>query len=61
MKHRGVKIVTRKVTRYEVQTVDGRKLKTFASAGKARSWIDGYVKAVRDLAPRSAEPEERTR
>ena len=52
MKHRGVKIVPIKITRYEVRDVSGHKLKTFASASSAKHWIDGYFKAYNDLAPK---------
>ena len=51
IKHRGVKIVPVKVTRYEVRTVDNRKLKSFSTPAGARHWIDGYSKAIRDFTP----------
>lgn len=56
MKHRGIKIVPVKVTRYEVRHADGRKLKTFASPKAARAWIDGYMKALSQF---TREPEDR--
>jgi hypothetical protein len=52
IKYRGVKIVPVKVTRYEVRTVDNRKLKSFGATATARAWIDGYVTAVDKLVPR---------
>jgi hypothetical protein len=55
IKHRGVKIVAVKITRYEVRTVDNRKLKTFGSTSQARAWIDGYVEAVKSLTPKEPE------
>lgn len=45
MKHKGIKIVPVKVTRYEVRDVSGQKLKTFSNASAARAWIDGYMSA----------------
>jgi len=54
IKHRGVKIVPVKITRYEVRTVDNRKLKSFSSTSSAKAWIDGYMKAYTDLTPRAA-------
>lgn len=51
IKHRGVKIVPVKVTRYEVRTVDNRKLKSFSTPAGARHWIDGYSKAIKDFTP----------
>jgi hypothetical protein len=51
-KHRGVKIVPVKITRYEVRTVDGHKLKSFSSTASARAWIDGYLQAYRQLTPK---------
>lgn len=54
IKHRGVKIVPVRTTRYEVRTIDGRKLKAFGSTTSARAWIDGYMKAFNDLTPKQA-------
>jgi len=51
IKHRGVKIVPVKITRYEVRTVDNRKLKSFSTPAGARHWIDGYTKAIHDFTP----------
>jgi hypothetical protein len=51
IKHRGVKIVPVKTTRYEVRTVDNRVLKTFSTTSGARHWIDGYSKAIKDFTP----------
>ena len=56
IKHRGVKIVPIKITRYEVRDVSGHKLKTFASASSAKHWIDGYFKAYNDLTPKTVAP-----
>ena len=61
IKHRGVKIVPVKMTRYEVRTVDNRTLQTFSTTAKARAWIDGYSKAVRDLTPIEPPKVERAR
>jgi hypothetical protein len=55
IKHRGVKIVPVKITRYEVRTVDGRKLMTFGTPASARAWINGYLKAFADLTPKPVE------
>ena len=52
IKHRGVKIVPVKIIRYEVRTVDNRKLKAFGSTASAKAWIDGYMKAYTDLTPK---------
>ena len=56
IKHRGVKIVPVKTTRYEVRTVDNRKLMTFSTTASAKAWINGYLKAFNDLAPKAAPP-----
>ena len=45
--YQGVKIVETTVTRYEVMSPDGKKVKTFAKPAQARAWIDGYVTALK--------------
>jgi hypothetical protein len=50
-KYRGVKIVPVKIVKFEVRTVDNRKLQTFGTSAKAKAWVDGYLKAVKDLTP----------
>ena len=55
-RYRGVKIVPVKVIRYEVRTVDNRKLKSFISRTAATSWVDGYLKAYDQLTPKVAAP-----
>jgi hypothetical protein len=55
IKYRGVKIVPVKITRFEVRTVDNRKLKSFSNSASARSWVDGYLQAVTELTPKARE------
>lgn len=54
MKRNGIKIVAVKVVRYEVRTVDGKRMRSFASKAAANAWADGFAKAYDQLAPRAA-------
>lgn len=44
-KHRGIKIVPVKVTRYEVRDLTGKVLAKFSSTSAARAWISGFATA----------------
>lgn len=46
IRHRGVKIVPIKITRYEVRDITGKVMATFSTATAAKAWVRGYQAAA---------------